>query len=76
MGYDVHDVLRKVVPYYIRIFFKFKNQFLVMIWNLSFLKKKSSLNLQGINTLLEIHIYSKIINEKMSCTWKILSIYY
>jgi hypothetical protein len=47
-----------------------------MIWNLSFLKKKSSLNLQGINTLLEIHIYSKIINEKMSCTWKILSIYY
>jgi hypothetical protein len=35
-----------------------------------------TLSLQGINTLLKIHIYSKTMNKKMKCTWTIIRIYY
>jgi hypothetical protein len=35
-----------------------------------------TLNLQGIKTLLKIHIYSKMINKKMSCIETTMSIYH
>ncbi len=39
MGYNVHDVLEKVVAYYTIKHKKLKNQFLVMICNLYHFKK-------------------------------------
>jgi len=76
MGYNAHDVLRKVVTYYTRKHKNFKNQ--LWLWfeiDISF--KEETLNLQGIITLPRIHIYSKIMNKKnMSRTWTIISIYY
>jgi len=70
MGYILHDVLRKFVAYYKRKHNNVKNEFLIMIW------KYKTLNLHGINTLSNIHIYLNIIPKKMSCIGTTISIYY
>jgi hypothetical protein len=59
MGYNVHDVLRRVVVDYTRKHKKIKNQILVMIWNSYHLKDETQ-NLQGIDLFSQSHIYSEI----------------
>jgi hypothetical protein len=63
MGYNVHDVLRRVVVYYTRKHENFKNQFLVMI-EIVIIFKDETLNLKGIDLFSKIHIYSKIQKNK------------
>jgi hypothetical protein len=55
-----NDVLKKVVPSYIKIYTNIKNEILVMIW-FSYHLKNMTQNLQGICRLSKIHIYSKMI---------------
>jgi len=59
MGYNVHDVLRRILVYYTRKHNFKKNQFLVMIWNCYQFKNETK-NLQGIYLFSKIDIYSKI----------------
>jgi hypothetical protein len=62
MGYNVHDVLRKKFHLLYKIFFKKINFWL---WfEIVIIFKNKTLNLQAINTLSKILIYSKIINKK------------
>jgi hypothetical protein len=58
MGYNAHDVLRRVVIYYTKNHKNFRNQFLVMIWIVIILKDETH-NLQGIELFSNFHIYSK-----------------
>jgi len=63
MGYNVHDVLRRVVVYYTRKHENFKNQFLVMI-EIVIIFKYETLNLQRIDLFSRFHTYSKIKKNK------------
>jgi hypothetical protein len=40
MGYNVHNVLKKVVAYYKKKYLKNLNQFFVMIWNTKFTRNQ------------------------------------
>ncbi len=62
MRYNQHDALKKVVAYYKRKHKNVKNEFLVMISNFYHFINRT-LNLQGIMTLLKIHIYLKMIRK-------------
>jgi len=64
MGYNVHDVLRRVVFYYTKQHKKFKNNYDYDLKLLSFLKMRHTIY-KGINTFSRFHIYSqkKIFNH-------------
>jgi hypothetical protein len=70
-----NDVLRKVVPSYIRKYTNIQNENLLMIWFFYHLKNMTQ-NLQDICTLSKNHIYSKWFLKNMSCVGKIISIFY
>jgi hypothetical protein len=59
MGYNVHDVLRRVVVYYTRKHKFFKNHFLLW-FEIIIIFKDETQNLQGIDRFSEINIYFKI----------------
>ncbi len=59
MGYNVHDVLRKILVYYTRKHKFLKNQCLVIICIVINFKGKTQ-NLQGINTFSKIHLCEKV----------------
>jgi hypothetical protein len=75
MGYNVHDVLRKVIVYYTR---KYKKNYInFWLWfEIVIIFKDETLNLQGINTLSKIHILLKIYKQKIVMYLENISIYY
>jgi hypothetical protein len=64
-----NDVLRKVVPSYIRKYTNIQNENLLMIWFFYHLKNMTQ-NLQDICTLSKNHIYSKMIFKKHVMCWE------
>ncbi len=68
-------MLRKVEVYYIRKLKIAKKKIGYDLKLLSFLKMKNQIYKQ-IRTLSNIHIYSKMMKKKNSCTWTTISIYY
>jgi hypothetical protein len=63
MGYNVHDVLRSVVIYYIKKL-KWYKMILLLLFEIIIIFKDMTHNLKGICTFQKNHIYSKTIFKK------------
>ncbi len=75
MGNYVHDVLKKIVTYYIKNIKKSKNKFLVMISNFYHLKKWNIEFTRNEHTFRNSYLFQKKI-KNMSCIWTIIKINY
>jgi len=63
MGYNVHDVLRNVVTYYIKKL-KWYKIILWLLFEIIIMFKDMTHNLKGIYTFQNFLIYSKMINKE------------
>jgi hypothetical protein len=75
MGYSVHDVLGKVVAYYIKKHKNLKNQFLVMIWNFYHFKRQNFEFTKNQHNFKILYLFKNYKLKSMSCIWTIISIY-